>query len=79
MKLHSLLIKATGSTGKGPRLVKLFTNRPSLGFSEAQDEPPVQQFELEESSLEEGTTLTLKYVQKLSTALTCTWGSFGGC
>ena len=61
MKLHSLLIKATGSTGKGPKLVKLFTNRPSLGFSEAQDDPPVQQFELEESSLEEGATLTLKY------------------
>ena len=61
VKLHSLLIKAVGSTGKGPRLVKLFTNCPSLGFSEAQDDPPLQQFELQEADLEEGATLVLKY------------------
>ena len=60
VKLHSLLVKSADSNGKAPRLVKLFTNRPSLGFSEAADETPVQQFELEDSALQEGATLLLK-------------------
>lgn len=60
VKLHSLMIKSADSKGKGPRTVKLFTNRPSLGFSEAAEDPPVQQFTLEDSALQEGATLTLK-------------------
>lgn len=59
VKLHSWAIKATDAEGRAPRRVKLFVNRPSMGFSEAADFPAVQEFTLEGSDLE-GKALPLK-------------------
>ncbi len=52
VKLQSWAIKSTSNKGHAPRKVKLFTNRPTLGFSEAADFPAVQEFELSEDELE---------------------------
>ena len=52
VKLNSLVIKGPNTDGKAPRRVKLFINRPSIGFSEAESEPAVQEFELEQKHLE---------------------------
>ncbi len=60
MKLNSLVVKSEGSGDQAPRTVKLFTNRPNLGFSEASSFPPVQQFSLTEADLQ-GKALPLKY------------------
>jgi hypothetical protein len=59
VKLHSWAIKSVGNKGHAPRKVRLFINRPSLGFSEAADFPAVQEFELSEADLE-GKPLPLK-------------------
>ncbi|EIE19587.1 DUF1000-domain-containing protein [Coccomyxa subellipsoidea C-169] len=62
VKLHSWAIKSVGSKGHAPRKVRLFINRPSLGFSEAADFPAVQEFQLSEEDLE-GKLLPLKLVK----------------
>ena len=59
MRLSSWAIKSTGSKEHAPRKVKLFINKPSLGFSEAADFPAAQEFELSEADLE-GKPLQLK-------------------
>mmetsp|Transcript_14068 Transcript_14068/g.42463 ORF Transcript_14068/g.42463 Transcript_14068/m.42463 type:complete len:167 (-) Transcript_14068:97-597(-) len=61
VKLHSLTI-TSGAGDHAPRRFKLFTNRASLGFSEANSEVPVQQFDLTEENLS-GTPVILKYVK----------------
>eukprot|EP00884_Botryococcus_braunii_P008134 jgi/Botrbrau1/17321/Bobra.0015s0069.1 len=62
VKLTSLTLKAMGVGGQAPRKVKLFTNRPSLGFNEATSFPAVQEFTLSEADLE-GKPLQLKFVK----------------
>ncbi|KAK9806283.1 hypothetical protein WJX72_008448 [[Myrmecia] bisecta] len=62
VKLHSLVIKGAESKSHGPRRVKLFINKPSLGFADASDLPAVQEFELSEEDLE-GKPLLLKFVK----------------
>lgn len=62
VKLNSLVVKGTDTEGKAPRRVKLFINRPSIGFSEAESEPAVQEFELEQKHLE-GEPVQLRYVK----------------
>ena len=59
MKLHSLVIKSSGTEGRGPRSIRLFKNTPSIGFGEAENAPAVQEFELTEKELE-GEPLTLR-------------------
>lgn len=59
VKLHSWAIKSVGSKAHAPRKVRMFINRPSLGFSEASEFPAVQEFELSNSDLE-GKPLPLK-------------------
>jgi len=59
VRLSSWAIKSTGSKGHAPRKVKLFINKPSLGFSEAGDFPAAQEFMLSEADLE-GKPLQLK-------------------
>ena len=61
VRLSSWAIKGSGSKQHAPRKVKLFINRPSLGFSEAADFPAAQEFELSEADLE-GNPLQLKCV-----------------
>lgn len=60
VKLQSIAIKSSGAEGKAPRRVKVFINNASLGFSEAADFPPVQEFELSAAQVEEGQPLILK-------------------
>ena len=60
VKLHGLVIKSADTEGRAPRRIKLFTNRASMGFSEATDFPAVQQFELSEAEVSEGQNLQLK-------------------
>ena len=60
VRLSSWAIKSNGSKQHAPRKVKLFINRPSLGFSEAADFPAAQEFMLSEADLE-GNPLQLKY------------------
>jgi len=68
VKLTSLVIKSTDAEGKGPKNIKLFKNNPSLGFSEAENQPAVQEFDLSEKDLE-GQSLTLRFTkfQQLNT------------
>ena len=68
MKLQSWAIKASGCGGQAPRRCKLFVNRPSLGFSEAADFPPQQEFTLTEADLE-GKPLQLKCAPNCSEPL----------
>ncbi|CAK0785733.1 hypothetical protein CVIRNUC_008944 [Coccomyxa viridis] len=62
VKLSSWAIRSTGSKGHAPRKVKLFINKPSLGFSEAADFPAAQELTLSEADLE-GKALPLKLVK----------------
>ena len=50
VKLSGLVVKAEAGDS-APRRVKLFTNQPSLGFSEAASERPTQEFALSEEDL----------------------------
>jgi len=59
VKLNSLVIKSSGTEGRGPRSIRLFKNTPSIGFGEAENAPAVQEFELTEKELE-GEALTLR-------------------
>lgn len=59
VKLNSLVIKSSGTEGRGPRSIRLFKNTPSIGFGEAEHAPAIQEFELTEKDLE-GEALTLR-------------------
>lgn len=45
--------------GHAPKKIKLFTNRPTIGFSEAEDEKAVQEFDLSPAQVS-GQPLALK-------------------
>lgn len=57
VRIHSITIKGPSDTG--PKVVKLYTNRMSLGFSDADSVPVAQQLELTEKELA-GEPVTLK-------------------
>lgn len=59
VKLQSLSIRSL-TDGQAPRKIKLFINRPSLGFSEASDFAAVQEFILTEADLKGEKPLQLK-------------------
>ncbi|KAK9789218.1 hypothetical protein WJX73_010513 [Symbiochloris irregularis] len=63
VKLQGIVIKSVDTEGRAPRRIKLFTNRASLGFSEAADFTAVQEFELSEDDVKEGKLQQLKYVK----------------
>ncbi|KAI0048240.1 DUF1000-domain-containing protein [Auriscalpium vulgare] len=57
---------STSQPSQGPKLVKLFVNRPSLGFEDVQDadEPEAAQvFDLTEDQVESGKPIVLRYVR----------------
>lgn len=60
VKLQGLVVKSSATEGRAPKHIKLFTNRASLGFSEAADFPAIQEFDLSEQDAKEGKLLTLK-------------------
>ncbi|KAI7836452.1 hypothetical protein COHA_009669 [Chlorella ohadii] len=61
-KLSGLVVKSTKSPDQAPKRIKLFVNRPTIGFGEAADAAGVQEFDLSESDLE-GQQLQLKLVK----------------
>eukprot|EP00899_Mesostigma_viride_P008196 jgi/Mesvir1/17378/Mv08682-RA.1 len=62
VKLHSIVIKAPDD-GSGPKNIKLFINKSSLGFSEAAEFAGTQELELTPAQLAEGTPIPLKFVK----------------
>lgn len=72
VKIHSLRIKGPGD-GSAPRDVKLFVNRPNLGFDEAEAEAGVQDLALSASDATAGNLVTLKFVrfQNVSALTVC--------
>lgn len=71
--MHNIAFKGP-TDGSGPKLVKLFTNRHSFGFSDADSVPCVQQLDLTAKDLEGGEPIALK-LTKVSGA----WGLSGWC
>lgn len=60
VKLHSLIIR--GPPEEGPRTLKLFANRPNMGFSNVTDFPPNDTVIASLENLE-GKPIPLKYVK----------------
>ena len=59
VKLTSISIKAPDAD-TAPRRVRLFVNRPSIGFAEAESDPAAAEFELTAEAAAEGTPQVLK-------------------
>ncbi|GAB4818609.1 hypothetical protein N2152v2_005655 [Parachlorella kessleri] len=62
VKLTSIVIKSTGKPEQAPRKIKLFVNRPTIGFGEAADLAGQHEFELTEKELG-GEPVQLKVVK----------------
>jgi len=62
VKMHTLCLKAVDGD-RAPKVVKLFTNRPSLGFSDVSDLAAQQEIELSAAQLEKGEPIQLKFVK----------------
>lgn len=66
MRVKYLVIKSSGEPGQRPRSIKLFINRPSLGFDDVQDaqEPYAAQIlELTDEQVAEGKKIPLRFVR----------------
>jgi len=61
IKVHSLILQH-GERDYAPSSLKLFVNRPNVGFDEAESEPGTQQLQLDEADVLEGKPIALKYV-----------------
>eukprot|EP01027_Heterolobosea_sp_BB2_P003483 GEZU01005278.1.p1 GENE.GEZU01005278.1~~GEZU01005278.1.p1 ORF type:complete len:210 (+),score=48.03 GEZU01005278.1:91-630(+) len=61
VKIHSIMI--SGPSGNAPRKIKLFTDRPNIGFSEATDEAPKQELTLTEEDTSSGKQIPLNFVK----------------
>ncbi|GFR46748.1 hypothetical protein Agub_g8373 [Astrephomene gubernaculifera] len=62
VKLQGIVIKATDEA-KAPKTVKLYTNRPHMGFSDVSSVPCAQQLDLSPAQVAQGATLPLKLVK----------------
>ena len=63
MRVRSISIKAD-PVPAGPKAIKLFTNRTSLGFEDVEEAAdPVQILELDEKTVREGNRVPLRYVR----------------
>ncbi|QDZ17705.1 galactose-binding domain-containing protein [Chloropicon primus] len=62
VKLHSLLIQGP-ERETAPSAIKVFVNRSSVGFDEAESEVGTQTLELESDDVLEGKPVALKYVK----------------
>jgi hypothetical protein len=60
VKLASIVIK--GPSDSGPKSIKLYTNRPSMGFSDIGSVPVAQEFSVSPSQLS-GEPIPLKFVK----------------
>ena len=61
VKLHSVQIQGPND-GTAPRVVKLFVNKESMDFGEAEDTKPVQEINLSDADVESGALVPLKFV-----------------
>eukprot|EP00850_Spirogloea_muscicola_P010105 SM000058S18535 [mRNA] locus=s58:392303:394268:+ [translate_table: standard] len=61
VKLHSLIVK--GPASQGPRKLKLYANRESMGFSDTGDMPAQDELDLTVQQIEEAMPVPLKYVK----------------
>ncbi|GJP43204.1 hypothetical protein CLOM_g5340 [Closterium sp. NIES-68] len=61
VKLHSIVIK--GPEEEGPKCIKLFANRPNMGFSNVSDIPPSDTINLTADQVQEEKATPLKYVK----------------
>lgn len=59
VRIHSIAFKGP-TDGSGPKVVKLFTNRVSFGFGDADAMPCAEQLALTDAQLAEGATIPLK-------------------
>jgi len=65
VRVRSIVLRTTNSS-QGPKLIKLLTNRPAVGFEdvESQDEPAVDQvIEISEDTVKEGKHIPLRFVR----------------
>jgi hypothetical protein len=62
VRLHAIVIKGPAD-GSGPRTVKLFANRPSMGFSDVSTVQPAQELQLSAAQLAAGEPLPLRMVK----------------
>jgi len=62
VKLHSVVLQHE-EKDFAPQSMKLFVNRPNIGFDEASDECGTQDLELEEETVVEGKPVSLKFVK----------------
>ncbi|KAI0340138.1 DUF1000-domain-containing protein [Trametopsis cervina] len=66
LNIPSIVIRSSGEPGQRPRTIKLFINRPSLGFDDVQDaeEPNAAQIiELTDDQVEQGKKIPLRFVR----------------
>ena len=59
VKISSIAVRAPAGAS-APRRVRLFVNRPSLGFAEAEADPAAQEFELSAADVADGVPVTLR-------------------
>lgn len=77
VRVHNIGIKGP-SDGSGPKLVKLFINRHSFGFSDADSVPCAQQLDLSSKDLEQGEPTPLK-LTKVGGVAGCHVRTYGSC
>jgi len=63
VRVRSLMFK-TSEVEKGPKTIKLMTNKPHLGFDDFEDERPISQtIDLTEDDVKEGKKIGLRFVR----------------
>lgn len=66
VRVRSLIIKSSGNPEQAPKLIKLFINKPALGFEdveEAEEPEAAQVIELTEEQVKNGLPIPLRYVR----------------
>ena len=66
MRVRALVLKSTGDPTQRPRRIKLFVNKPTIGFDDAADaqEPEAAQIiELSDEQVAEGRPVQLRFVR----------------
>lgn len=62
MRIHAIVVKAEDD-GHAPKSVKLYVNRPHMGFSDTSSVPCAQELELTAAQLAKGDPIPLKLVK----------------
>ena len=87
MRLRSIALRTKeNEIASAPKTIKLYINRPAIGFEDVQDSEAEQTFELSEEDVKSGKQIQLRYVRfqnvnslHVSDAMfTCSSDSFWG-